>query len=100
MSNVKESVEELAVYWDIVLNLRHGCTFIGCHPKSEEQCCICLDDLQECYTITLMCGHTYHRDCLYQAMFEYERKFCPEPTCRKLIMGGRDSVLLGSFLLD
>jgi hypothetical protein len=73
-----------SICWEILLLVNYGCSADDSYSR-DKQCPICLDDLKEEYTITLPCGHTYHRNCILSNIFLYKRYKCPDPKCDKLL---------------
>jgi hypothetical protein len=50
-----------------------------CSSCEEDECSICLQVMDPSSTMTTLCGHTYHRKCLYPMFDEAVKKYSTQP---------------------
>ena len=55
------------------------CTSCYDEDKDKDECSICLHIMDPSSTITTLCGHTYHRTCLYPMFDEAVKKYATKP---------------------
>jgi hypothetical protein len=51
----------------------------------NEECVICLENLDTCDTVRLMCDHQLHIQCLHGLLSNTKEKYTLCPICRKLL---------------
>lgn len=83
---MNNDITKSTILREIVLLRNYKCTNNGSYDKDEE-CLICMDSMKDQYVITLQCNHTFHRECIMENIFTYERYACPDTKCpkRKLV---------------
>jgi hypothetical protein len=50
-----------------------------CEDEDKDECSICLQVMDPSSTITTLCGHTYHRTCLYPMFAEAVKNYSSKP---------------------
>lgn len=58
-----------------IINMNSGGSS-NCSFNEEFDCDICQTSLYKQYTITMSCGHTYHRNCILNKIIETESDTC------------------------